>query len=220
MFRIFRWVALGLVLIIIVAAVGADFGLRKAAESAMATKARESTGASSASASIGGFPFLYEVFGQSRLDTVDLTLGEVPAGETLTLQSVHVHLVTVAFDRSQLVSHRKVDIKSIASGTADVDISAPELSTATGHAVTLTSDGQILVGVDGKQVTATLTAGAGDELQMSVGGVPLARIDLAHNAIVPECNFTISVTGSAVVASCTMAPVPPAVIAAISARTT
>ena len=220
MFRIFRWMALGLVLLIVVSAVAADFGLRKAAETAMATKARQSTGASTSSASIGGFPFLYEVFARSDLDSLDLTLGEVPAGESLTLQSVHVHLLKVAFDRSQLVSHRKVSITSIQTGTAAVTISAPELTTATGHTVTLTSDGQVLVMVDGRQVGASLS-GAGDgELELSVAGVPLTRIDLAHNAIIPGCTFTVSVSGSAVTASCTMSPVPPAVIRAISARTT
>lgn len=220
MFRIFRWIALGLVLLIVVAAVAADFGLRKAAETAMAAKARQSTGATSASASIGGFPFLYEVFARSDLDTVDLTLGEVPAGESLTLQRVHVHLVKVVFDRHQLVSHRKVIIQSIATGTAAVTISAPELTTATGHTVTLTSAGQILVVVDGRQVSAGLSGAGSGELEMSVAGVPLARINLARNSIVPGCSFAVTVSGSSVTASCTVSPVPPAVIAAISQRTT
>ena len=220
MFRIFRWMATGLVALVVVVAVAADFGLRKAAETAMASKAKQSTGASTASASIGGFPFLYEVFAKGDLDTVDLTLGEVPAGETLTLQSVHVHLVKVAFDRNELIHHRKVTIKTIDSGTAAVMISAPELTKATGHTVTLTSDGQILVVVDGRQVSATLSGAGSGALQLAVAGVPLATMNLARNSIVPGCTFTVTVSGSAVTASCTMTPVPQSVIAAISARTT
>jgi hypothetical protein len=219
-FRIFRWLALGLVMVIVVAALAADFGLRRAAQSALAAKAKQSTGASSSSATIGGFPFLYEVFEKSTVDTLDVTLGEVPAGVSLTLQSVHIHLVNVAFDRNRLIHHRQVDIRTIASGTAAVTISVPELTSAVGHSVTLTSSGQILVDVGGHQASATLTAASGDVLELSVAGAPLSRIELAHNAIVPECAFSVVVTGSAVVASCTMTPVPPAVIAAISSKTT
>ncbi|MHB1446948.1 MAG: LmeA family phospholipid-binding protein [Acidimicrobiales bacterium] len=216
MFRILRWLALVGVLIILAAAVAADFGVKRLAEMAMADRARQSTGASSASASIGGFPFLYDVFGRGSVDTVDLTLREVPAGTSLTLQSVHVHLVKVAIDRQELIHQHKVTIQSIASGTAAVTISAPELTSATGHTITLTSAGQILVDVGGQQAQATASMGAGDVLDIAVAGVTVVSLDLARNPIVPSCSFSLTISGSAITATCTMTPVPPAVITAMS----
>jgi len=220
MFRILRWLALVVVLLIVVAAVAADFGVKRVAETAMADRARQSTGASSASASLGGFPFLYDVLGRGSVDTVDLTLEEVPAGTSLTLQSVHVHLVKVAINRQELIHKRKVTIQSIQSGTAAVTISAPELSSATGHSITLTSSGQILVDVGGQQAQATASMGAGDVLDIDVSGVTVVSLDLARNPIVPACSFSLTVSGSAITATCTMTPVPPSVIAAMSTQTT
>jgi len=220
MFRILRWVLLAVVIILVVLAAVADFGARRLAETALATRAKQSTGATSTSASIGGFPFLYDVLDKASVNTVDLTLDEVPAGTSLTLESVHVHLVKVALDRNEMLHKRKVTIRSIASGTASVSISAPELSAATGHQVTLTSAGQVLVSVGGQNVAATIRAGANDVLELTVTGMPVFGLDLANSPIVPNCSFQVTVSGSAVTASCTMTPVPPAVIAAISTRTT
>ena len=220
MFRILRWLASGLVLLVVVGGVAADFGVKRVAETAMGARARQSTGASSASASIGGFPFLYDVFGRGSVDTVDLTLGEVPAGTSLTLQSVHIHLVKVAIDPQELIHHRKVTIQSIASGSAAVTISAPELTSATGRTITLTSAGQILVDVGGQQAQATASMGAGDILDISLSGVTVVSVDLARSPIVPACSFSLTISGSAITATCTMTPVPPAVIAAVSTSTT
>ncbi|MHB1924835.1 MAG: LmeA family phospholipid-binding protein [Acidimicrobiales bacterium] len=216
MFRILRWLTSVVLLIVVLGAVAADFGAKRVAETAMADRAKQSTGASSASASIGGFPFLYDVLGRGSVDTVDLTLEEVPAGTSLTLQSVHVHLVKVAIDRQELIHKRKVTIQSIASGTAAVTISAPELTAAAGRTITLTSSGQILVDVGGQRAQASATMGAADVLDIDVSGVTVVSLDLARNPIVPACSFSLTVTGSAITATCTMTPVPPAVIAAMS----
>lgn len=216
MFRILRWLTSVVLLIVVLGAVAADFGAKRVAETAMADRAKQSTGASSASASIGGFPFLYDVLGRGSVDTVDLTLEEVPAGTSLTLQSVHIHLVKVAIDRQELIHKRKVTIQSIASGTAAVTISAPELTAAAGRTITLTSSGQILVDVGGQQAQASATMGAADVLDIDVSGVTVVSLDLARNPIVPACSFSLTVTGAAITATCTMTPVPPAVIAAMS----
>lgn len=215
MFRILRWLVILFIAFVVVIALLADFGVRRAAEAALAEHARQSTRATSASATLGGFPFLYEVLADGSVASVDLTLNEVPAGG-LTIESVHVHLVKVDIDKSELIHQRKVTIRSIASGTASVTLTAPELSAATGQTVTLTSAGQVMVGVGGREVPATASVVAGDVLEIKVSGLPLITVHLSGNPIVPECSFSLVVTGSGVTASCTMTPVPPAVIAAIS----
>jgi hypothetical protein len=209
-------VTLFLVLLVVLALV-ADFAARHLADDALASHVRANTHASSVHASIGGWPFLYHVFGKGSVPDVDVQLSEVPAGPDLTLQSVDVDLDQVAIDRHQLWADRKVALTSIQQGTATVEVSAPELSAVTGRTVTITPSGQLAVDVAGSAVTVVPTIAPGDILQLRVTGLPLISVDLAaQNTIVPECQLSVTVTVTGVTASCTMSPVPPAVIATIS----
>jgi hypothetical protein len=214
-----------LVVILVVAAlVGLDFGAKWLAARAVAAQAKRSTGATSGSASISGFPFLYDAIGQGRVQGLHVQLGDVPAGPGLRLQSVSVDLSQVRFDRHNLWAHRKVTVTSISRGTGVIDVSVAELTAVSGRTVTIGPAGpsgqpQVLVDLaGGRTVAATATIASGHFLQIVAGGVPVLNVDLARTPLVQDCAMSVRVTGSGVEAACTMSPVPPSVIAAVSSR--
>lgn len=211
------------VLVIVAVLVGVDFGVKYLAEKAVANQAKHSTGAASASASISGFPFLYDTLVKGRVQGVDVHLSNVPAGASgLFLQTVTVDLTGVSLNRQHLVSHGKVNVTGITQGTGTIDVSAPELSAVAQHTITVgpqASDGSYPLLVDlgaGRTVTATATITAGHVLLVSAGGVPLLQVDLGRTPVVQDCSMSLRVTPGGVEAACTMSPVPPAVIAAVS----
>jgi DUF2993 family protein len=213
----------GMVVILVVAAlVGLDFGAKWLAARQVADQARHASGASSGSASISGFPFLYDTIAQGRVQGLHVHLGDVPAGPGLRLQSVTVDLSEVHFDRHRLWAHRKVTVTSVSRATGVIDVSVAELSAVAGKTVTIGPPGpsgqpQVLVDLPGgRTVAATATITSGHFLQVVAGGLPVIDVDLARTPLVQECAMSLRVTGSGVEASCTMSPVPPSLIAAVS----
>ena len=223
-FGMFRRLVTLAVILVVALLVGADFGAKWLAARAVADQARHSTGAASGSASISGFPFLYETIGQGRVQGLDVHLSDVPAGPGLQLQSVTVDLSEVHFDKHRLWAHRKMTLTAIASGTGVIDVSAAELSTVANRTVTIGPPGpsgqpQVLVDMPGgRTVAATAQIVSGHFLQLVAAGVPVLDVDLARTPVVQDCAMSLRVTGSGVEASCTMSPVPPSVIAALSSR--
>lgn len=213
-----------IVILVVAALVGLDFGAKWLAARAVAAQAKRSTGAASGSASISGFPFLYDAVGQGRVQGLRVQLGDVPAGPGLRLQSVTVDLSQVHFDRHRLWAHRKVTVTSITSGTGVIDVSVAELTAVSGRTVTIGPPGpsgqpQVLVDLPGgRTVAATAAIASGHFLQIVAGGLPVLNVDLARTPVVQDCAMSLRVTGSGVEASCTMSPVPPSVIAAVSSR--
>ena len=216
-----RLVSLAVILVVALL-VGADFGLRYLAARAVADHARRVSGAASGSASISGFPFLYETLGQGRVQGLHVRVSDVPAGPGLRLQSVTVDLSGVHFDRHSLWAHRKVRVTSVGRGTGVIDVSVAVLSSVAGRTVTIGPPGpagqpQVLVDVaGGRTVAATAEIASGHFLQIVAGGVPVIDVDLARTPLVQECAMGLRVTASGVEASCTMSPVPPTVVAAVS----
>jgi hypothetical protein len=214
-----------LVVIVVVALlVGADFGARWLAARAVADNARRASGAASGSASISGFPFLYDTLAQGRVQRLHVHLTDVPAGPALRLQAVTVDLTGIRLDRHRLWAHRKVTVTSVARGTGVIDVSAAELSAVAGRTVTVGPPGpggrpQVLVDLPGgRTVAGTAGITSGHFLQIVAGGLPVLDVDLARTPLVQECAMGLRITSSGFEASCTMSPVPPAVIAAVSAR--
>ena len=206
-----------LVIVLVAILVGIDFLTRHLAATTVANQARHSTGAASGTASISGFPFLYDTLAEGRVHGVTVHLSEVPAGPGLVLQTVSVDLTGVKLDKHNLWAHRKVTVTAIASGTGVIDVSAPELSAVAHRTVTVAGGGQLLVDVGaGRTVTATASITSGHFLEIRAGGLPVLVVDLARTTLVQECAMSLKVTASGVEASCTMSPVPPSVITALS----
>lgn len=216
MFRIMRWMVVALLVVVVAAGAAVDYAARRLAEAAVASHVKADTHASSTRASIGGWPFLYDVFAAGVVPSVDVTATEVPVGASLTIQSVSVDLAQVAVDKHRLWSKHKVTLTGIRSGTAVIRLSAANLAGVLNRPVAVTSSGQLEVSVAGVQVPATVSVTPGDVLQISASGLGTVPVYLGANPIVPACDLSVSVTPDGLSASCTMSPVPPAVIAAIS----
>ena len=213
--RPFRTLRLLVVLAAIAALLaGGDIAVRHWATTQLAARAQQATGAQSGSASISGFPFLYETLVQGQVHGVTVSLTGVPAGP-LVLQSVAVSMVGLHFDRNRLYHQRKIRLTSVNEATAVVLVSAVELSTVGGRQITVV-DGRLAMSVAGRTVPADATITGGHTLIVSVGGVTVFSADLSRSALVPPCSMSLQVVADGVQATCTMAPVPPSVLAAVS----
>ncbi|MHB8437617.1 MAG: LmeA family phospholipid-binding protein [Acidimicrobiales bacterium] len=205
---------IGFVLVVLVLLAGADTAARFAAQHEIASRAQSATGASSASASISGFPFLEHLLVQGSVSGVDVTLHDVPMGQ-LQVNTLSVHLVDTSIDRTALFDKRQVHVTSIASATASVTVTAAELSAAVGHAVTLPGNGVVDVDIGGFEVTGSMQL-SGDVLVMSARGIPLLSSNLGADPFVSSCVLGLIVAQGEATMSCTMAPVPAALLAAVA----
>jgi hypothetical protein len=193
----------------------ADIFARHVAEDTIAGRAVAATSASSASASISGWPFLYGVLVEGSVPGTDVVLTDVPIGR-LVVQRLDLSLSNVAIDTGALFSHQTVDLKSIGSARVAATVTAAELSAAADHTIRLLGNGNVEVVVDGVAVPATVSIGDGHELQIGEGTTTLLDINLSSSKLVPDCAMTLSITTSALAASCTVSPVPKRVLEAIS----
>lgn len=203
------------VAVVVAVLVGLDFGVKAIAQSELASRAKSASGAQSASASITGFPFLWDLLGRGSISGVHLHLSEVPAGP-LHLSAVDVRLTGTRIDRGALFSHRQVHVRSIDSGTASVTITDADLSAAVGDAVSLPGQGRVLVDVAGRHVAATVRVLGDRLLVLEVDGVPILQSDLTVNHLVPAATLAVSVGIGQLTVSCTVAPVPGSVVQAIA----
>lgn len=207
---------LGLVVLVLVAVlVGVDFGARVVAQGELASRAQKAAGARSASAGIGGFPFLGHLLLQGSVPHLDVRLTDVPVG-TLELQSVDVVLTGTVVDRGALFSARQVRVDRITSGTATVTVTAGELSSAVGRTVLLPGGGQVVVEEAGRSLPATVRVLGGRVLEVLVAGVPVLSSDLASSPLVPACGLVLSVGLGELTVSCHVSPVPARVVQALA----
>lgn len=211
-----RWPLRLLVTVVVVAAFlfGADFAARQVAQSQLADHIRQSTSATSASAAIHSFPFVYDVLADGSVTEVDATAEGVPAGP-LRLHQVTVSAHQVQLDRHQLLADHRIHLTAIASATATVTVTAAEISAAAGVPVTLSAGNVASATVHGVTVPAVVGVD-GQTLTLSAGGVRLLGVDLRQSPVVPTCAMTLAVRPGELQVSCTVAPVPPSVIAALS----
>jgi len=193
---------------------GADLGIRHWATNQVAARSRQATGAASASASISGFPFLYETLVQGQVHGITVHLTDVPAGP-LVLQKVDVDMLGIHFDKSRLYHQRKLRLTGMDQATASVLLSAVELSTVTGRQITV-SGSQLILTVAGRAVPADAAISGGHTLVVRAGGVTVFSDDLSRSPLVPPCSMSLQIVPAGVQATCTMTPVPPSVLAAVS----
>ena len=201
--------------LVVLVLVGLDVGARLLAQSELASRAKTASGAQSGSASISGFPFLWDLLDEGDVHGVHLHLAEVPAGP-LRLSAVDVQLTGTHIDKGALFSNRQVRVQSIDSATATVTVTAADLSAAVGDTVSLPGQGRVLVDVAGHEVAAEFRVVADHELVLEVGAVPVLQSDLTSSPLVPECALAVAVGSGQLTVSCTVAPVPGRLVQAIA----
>ncbi len=206
---------MAIVVVVVLVLVGLDVAARLVAQSELASRAKSASGAQSASASISGFPFLWDLLEEGDVHGVHLHLSDVPAGP-LTLSDVDVQLTGTHIDRSALFSRRQVHVDSIDSGTATITVTAAALSTAVGDSVTLPGQGKVVVDVFGRQVAATVEVVGNHELVLDVDGVAVLQSNLNSSPLVPACDLAVSVGTGELSVSCTVTPVPGSLVQAIA----
>lgn len=204
-----------LLVVVVLVLEGLDVGTRVLAQDELAGRARDATGAASASASIGGFPFLGHLVVQGKVPELEVRLRDVPVG-VLHLQTVDVQLHGTVVDRAALVDRRTVRVESIAAGTATVTVTAAELSAAAGVPVALPGGGRAVVTVAGRQVPASVRIVGGHLLELVAGGVVLLHSDLAASPLVPRCGLEVAIGTGAASVSCHVAPVPARLVHALA----
>jgi hypothetical protein len=191
-------VALGLLIVVVVAAVVGDFWSRSHAQQVIADRVRSSTGSEHVSVHIGSFPFLYEL-AVSKIDDVTVVASGVPIGP-LRLSQVTVDARKVAVDHHSLVFDRKVRIVSIGRASVTLLIRQNELPSAA------------------NAVGARVSVADGHRLVVTALGHQLLAVDLTRNPLVPQCTLALVPVSGGYQASCTVAPVPPSLLAALSPR--
>ena len=195
-----RWPYVLVLLAVVVAAglVAADLAARSAAESAIASRVQLSTHAQGVSATVDSFPFLWDVAAEGQISDLTVTGRGVPAGplvlDQVTLVAHHVH-----FDRHRLIADRKVTLTYVASAQVTVVAHLSNLEQAVASAL----------GVE-------IVPSGSDRLALRAAGRTIATVDLTKVPIIPTCPLTVLHTGTSYTLSCTVAPVPASVLAAIS----
>ena len=201
-------------MVIVALAIGVDIAARIIAQDRIASRAKTSTHAQSASASISSFPFLYDVLVDGTARNVAVHARGVPLGP-LTVSQVDVSVHDVHFDKGELFNHRKVRVTSISSATAAVTITASDLTAATHVAVSI-SGNTVTASIAGLQIPVTVTVTNSHELAFSTADHSPVIFDLARTPLLPACPMQLTTQHSALRLSCTIAPVPASLIAALS----
>lgn len=215
--RLFTVAIVTLVLIVGGIAVGVDIGGRVYAQHLIADRAKASTHAQSSSASISSFPFLYDLLVQGRTDRITVHLKGVPVGP-LTVDRIDFVARGVHLDTGALIGHRKARVKSIDSADATMTLTAATLSQATGLQVSI-SGNTVTASAAGVSIAATLGISGGHTLTLEVPGHHPFSFDVDRSPIIPPCDMQLTTANQAITLECRVSPVPAAVIAAISART-
>ena len=197
--------------------VGADIGARVFAEHQIADRAKASTGASSSTASINSFPFLYDLLAEGKAKQVTVHLTGVPLGP-LRISRVDLKASGVHLDVGYLVHHQKARVKSVDSADARLTLTAADISAATGVQVSITGN-QVTASLAGVSIPVTVGVTGGHVLTLNVEGHQIFNFDLDRSPIIPTCDMQLATANEAISLECRVSPVPPAVIAAISART-
>jgi len=193
-----RWIvrlALVALVLLVVAAIAGDFWARSEAQKLLADRVRTSTHSQRVSVHISSFPFLYDL-AVSRVPEVKVVADGVPVG-VLPLSQVTVDARQVQIDHHSLLSG-KLRVASISKATVTILIQATEL-------VSLA-----------KALNAGVSVVSGHRLVVTVSGHQVLSIDLTSNPLVPDCAFALQGTQDGYSLTCTVAPVPPSLLTALS----
>ena len=215
--RLFTVAIVTFLLVVAAVLVGADIGARLYAEHEIASQAKASTAAHSSSASISSFPFLYDLLVEDKANQVTVHLTGVPVGP-LTIDRIDVKAEGVHIDTGYLISHQKARIKSIDRADAALTLNAANLTAATGVQLSI-SGSTVTASVAGVNIPVTVAVNDGHTLSLDVQGQHTFSFDLQASPIIPTCGLQLTTSGGTITLECQVSPVPPALVAAISART-
>lgn len=198
MFGIYRWVARLVVTVVVVGliGVGVDYAARIETQDQIASAVKRSTGAASVSVSISSFPFLYHLLDQGRVEQITVDAHDIPAGP-VTLSEVHLVADRVVLDRHDLL-HGKERLKSVAAATVVVDLQLPPNL------------------ADAADAAGAGVVGSSDALEVEAAGRIVYRLSLSAIPLIPACDLQGGAASGSFTFSCTVAPVPAAVLASLS----
>lgn len=181
----------------------------------LASRAKTSTGATAASASLAPFPVLYHVLAQGEVPRVNVRLSGVPVGR-LRIHTVSLALSKVDVSRRRLVLNRRVAISSIGRAAITAEVTSADLSHAIGQPVRVASNGEIDVTVAGVVVPVSPRLEGDSRLVVDVAGFSVLDVNLAAIPLLSDCRFGLHASPGELHLSCTMQPVPASVVNALS----
>lgn len=193
----------------------ADVIARSATEHQISASVVRRTGAASATAQVGPFPFLFHLLAEGTIPDLEVQALDVPAGP-LRIARVAVSARNVRISRRALLSSRRIRAVAVASATASLTVTDAELSAATGHHVSVQGRGTLAVSLAGVTVPVRFAIAGGHVLTIEAGGIRLLSIDLTKSPFVPDCAMRLTVSARQLTLTCHAAPVPQAVVAVLS----
>lgn len=184
----------------------ADVGVRGAAESQLRDRVEAAASPGGAtSVRIGSFPFLVRLLMSGGVSRVSVSTTEVTV-EGLTFARVAVDLHNVTFDRSTLLSERKVVLESLDRGVAVAEVTQDQLSERLGVPVTLEA-GRARVRVAGQTVTAVASV-SDNTLRLAVPGQAVPPLRIPRLPLVP-CVADVEILPGRIRLTCEVDQVPP-----------
>lgn len=223
--RPLRWIV-GILVVLVVACFAANQLATSAAQSELASRAQAATDAASAGATVGPFPMLAHLLGQGIVPAVTVTLHGIdfpvlgsafPGLPDVVANQVDVDLTDVSVSRGDLFRQHKVVVTAIGSATITATVTASELSSEVGLPVTLPGAGEVQVEVDGVRQSGMFRVVDEDTVELVADGVVVSSVALRRGNLLPPCVMTLSYAPGQLTATCSMTPVPPGVVAAMSA---
>jgi hypothetical protein len=192
--------------------VGADVAARGFVSATVSDRAQqEAPVGSSASASVGGFPFLPPLLLSGRVSHASVHVENIQT-TAIVFAEVAVDLYDVQLDRGRLINDRKARITKIDHGTIRAVLTADALSNAL-HVPVKMDGGQITVTVAGTAVVVVPGVVHG---RLTLSG-PLGRsfsLTIPSSDYVP-CVSAVVVEDAQLDLSCTIHEVPPALLDAV-----
>ena len=184
--------------VVLVALVGADIGARVWSEGQVESAARREAPEASAEADVEGFPFLFPLFARGRVDHVDLLMRDVGTAQ-LRFERLEFSLDGVRISRRALIRDREVELRDIDRGTITAVLPMGPLVQKMGRRLPTG-------GLTARIVARTLQLRAGPVAL----DVPLPEADLM------PCEGRARVTPDRVTISCTITDLPPGLMEAVN----
>ena len=160
--------------------------------------------AGAVTARIESFPFLGRLLTSGTVSRVEVSAADVTV-QGLTFARVAVDLRDVTFDRSRLLSDRKVVLSSLGSGVAEADVTQDQLSARLGVPITLTA-GRAQVQVGGQLVTATASV-TDNTLHLVVTGLSVPALAIPKLPLVP-CVANAVILAGRIRLTCSVSQIP------------